>query len=227
MTMHSPSLGRVSPRDAGSETVVPLSRRLYRAGGKRAFETLLILLALPAALTLIGLMALGVALDGHNPFYTQVRLGRNGRPFRMFKLRTMVPRAEALLQAHLDACPEAALEWASTQKLKNDPRMTRLGRLLRKTSMDELPQILNVLGGSMALVGPRPMMPGQRHLYFGKGYYNLRPGITGPWQISERNESDFVARVHFDDAYDERLSLGTDLSILRRTFGVVLRCTGH
>lgn len=158
-------------------------RGLWRNGAKRAFETLLILLTAPVTLPLMLLMAGLVALDGHNPFFAQKRIGRNGRVFRIWKLRSMVVDAESRLQAHLDDHPGDRAQWARTQKLKHDPRITPVGRLLRKTSLDELPQLLNVLAGSMALVGPRPMMVGQRHLYRGKSYYRLRPGITGLWQI--------------------------------------------
>lgn len=202
-------------------------RGLYRNGAKRAFETLLILLTAPVTVPLILLMALLVACDGGNPFFVQKRLGRNGRVFRIWKLRTMVVDAESHLKAHLDQDPEARHQWDSTQKLKRDPRVTRVGRLLRKTSMDELPQLLNVVNGTMSLVGPRPMMVGQRHLYYGRAYYRLRPGITGLWQISARNESEFVARVRYDEEYHRDLSGWLDLKILVRTVMVVLRGTGY
>lgn len=200
---------------------------LYRAGAKRALDLFLVLATAPVTLPFILLMALLVALDGGNPFYLQMRLGRNGRVFRIWKLRSMVPDAERRLQAHLDRDPEARAQWDRTQKLKDDPRVTRIGRFLRKTSMDELPQLLNVLNGTMSLVGPRPIMVGQRHLYHGRSYYELRPGMTGLWQISERNKSEFVARVRYDDEYDRTLSFRTDLSILARTVKVVLRGTGY
>jgi exopolysaccharide production protein ExoY len=202
-------------------------RSLYRRGVKRVFETLLILLASPVALPLILLMALLVACDGSNPFFVQKRIGRNGRVFRIWKLRSMVVDAEHRLQAHLDEDPEARHQWDSTQKLKRDPRVTRIGRILRKTSMDELPQLLNVLNGTMSLVGPRPMMVNQRHLYYGRSYYRLRPGITGLWQISARNQSEFVARVRYDEEYHRDLSAWLDLRILVRTVMVVLRGTGY
>lgn len=202
-------------------------RGLYRNGTKRVFETLLILLASPIALPLILLMALLVACDGGNPFFVQKRIGRNGRVFRIWKLRTMVVDAEHHLKAHLDRDPAARHQWDSTQKLKHDPRVTRIGRILRKTSMDELPQLLNVLNGTMSLVGPRPMMVEQRHLYYGRSYYRLRPGITGLWQISARNESEFVARVRYDEEYHRDLSGWLDLAILARTVMVVLRGTGY
>lgn len=200
---------------------------LYRNGGKRAFEVMLILLAAPVMLPLVLLIAALVACDGHNPFFVQKRIGRGGRVFRIWKLRSMVVDAESRLQTYLASDPEAHVQWQQHQKLKHDPRITRVGRIIRKISADELPQLLNVLNGSMSLVGPRPMMVGQRHMYAGRTYRQLRPGITGLWQISARNESEFVARVRYDDEYHRILSFGTDLRILARTVLVVLRGTGY
>lgn len=199
----------------------------YRNGAKRTVETVLVLLTAPVTFPLILLLALLIACDGGNPFFVQKRLGRNRQVFCIWKLRTMVVGAERRLQAHLDSDPEARRQWNSTQKLKRDPRITRIGSLLRKTSLDELPQLLNVLNGTMSLVGPRPMMIGQRHLYHGRAYYRLRPGITGLWQISARNESEFVARVRYDEHYHRDLSGWLDLKILARTVVVVLRGTGY
>lgn len=200
---------------------------LYRNGAKRTVETLLVLLTMPVTLPLILLLALLVACDGNNPFFAQKRLGRDRQVFCIWKLRTMVVDAERHLQAHLDTDPEARRQWNATQKLKRDPRITRIGWLLRKTSLDELPQLFNVLNGTMSLVGPRPMMVCQRHLYHGRAYYRLRPGITGLWQISARNESEFVARVRYDEHYHRDLSVWLDLTILMRTVMVVLRGTGY
>lgn len=181
----------------------------------------------PVAVPLIGFAALLIALDGHNPFYSQKRVGKDGRVFRMWKLRTMVYQADALLGAYLDKNPDARQEWDKSQKLKHDPRITKVGRLLRKTSFDELPQLWNVVNGTMSLVGPRPMMVCQRDVYHGISYYNLRPGITGLWQISKRNESSFLERVDYDNAYDRTISLRTDVSVLMGTVRVVLRGTGY
>lgn len=204
-----------------------LSGLSYRAAGKRAFDILAVVGAAPIWVPLIAICALIVARDGHKPFYLQDRVGRGGRIFRMIKLRSMVPNADVRLEQHLAANPEARAEWDATQKLKNDPRITTIGRIIRKMSIDELPQLLNVLRGDMSLVGPRPFMTSQTDLYKGKGYYRLRPGLTGFWQVTERNECDFVARVDFDDAYERSVSLVTDLSVLRQTVAVVLRGTGY
>ena len=199
----------------------------YRSFGKRALDVTLVLLSLPLVLPLVGLLAVFVALEGGKPFYTQPRLGRNGKVYRIWKLRSMVPNADALLESHLAANPDARREWDTTQKLKNDPRITRLGRFLRRSSLDELPQLWNVLKGDMSLVGPRPMMPCQRDLYPGADYNAMRPGITGSWQVSARNDSTFADRARFDSSYLRNLSFETDLKLLTATFRVVLRATGH
>jgi lipopolysaccharide/colanic/teichoic acid biosynthesis glycosyltransferase len=145
----------------------------------------------------------------------------------MWKLRSMVAGADAALESYLASDPVARAEWDSTQKLKSDPRITRFGRVLRKSSLDELPQLWNVLLGDMSLVGPRPMMPSQQEIYPGQAYYRLRPGITGPWQVSRRNESTFADRARFDEHYEETLSFKTDVGLLIGTVRVVMRATGY
>ena len=183
MTAHYPDIAE----DARPGPVPALEWRrqkhfgLYRSIFKRGIDVLAVLLSLPVILPLLGILALAISLDGHSPFYRQKRLGRNGRIFTLWKLRSMVAGAEAQLEAHLSADPAARAEWTLTQKLKKDPRITGIGRVLRKSSADELPQLWNVLRGDMSLVGPRPMMPDQAQLYPGTAYYALRPGITGSW----------------------------------------------
>jgi lipopolysaccharide/colanic/teichoic acid biosynthesis glycosyltransferase len=209
--------------------LVKLPRRpgLYRNGAKRAFDLIAVLASGIIVLPIILIFAVLVGLDGHSPFYWSDRVGRGGRTFRMLKLRTMVPNADRLLEEHLSRNPAARAEWNSTQKLKMDPRITRTGRFLRKCSMDELPQLWNVVTGDMSLVGPRPMMPGQRALYNGLSYYALRPGITGSWQVSDRNECVFSKRAEYDRDYDRTLSFGNDLRLLLATMKVVVRGTGY
>lgn len=206
---------------------IPRQSGLYRTILKRAFDVFAVLISGFVALPLIFVLSVLVALDGSSPFYWNDRVGRGGRTFRMLKLRTMVPNADQMLEAFLSKNAEARLEWNANQKLKSDPRITRIGKLLRKTSLDELPQLWNVLIGDMSLVGPRPMMPSQRSLYSGKAYYALRPGITGPWQVSIRNESEFSQRVEFDTVYCKELSFLTDLKLLLETVRVVFRGTGY
>lgn len=212
---------------SGFSAVRRLSARLYRLVGKRALDLALVLLFAPFAFGLIACLAALAASDGRNPFYVQPRVGRNGRVFHMLKIRTMVPDAEAKLDAYLAENPEAWAEWETKQKLDHDPRITRFGHAMRRLSLDELPQLWNVLRGDMSIVGPRPMMTCQKSLYPGRAYTRLRPGITGNWQVSDRNATSFAARADYDTQYFVSLSLRQDLLILLKTAGVVLRATGR
>ncbi|KGB83660.1 sugar transferase [Rhodovulum sp. NI22] len=229
MTVNFPKNSEDAEALTKSMAVIAASepQSFYRNFGKRILDSALILATAPFVAPLILIFALLVALDGGRPFFRQRRVGLNGKTFEMWKLRTMVPDAEAQLERHLASDPEARCEWEVSQKLKSDPRITRVGRLLRKTSMDELPQFLNVLKGEMAIVGPRPMLSSQQDLYPGSAYYKLRPGITGPWQVSNRNDSEFKSRAIYDTRYDQEVSLRTDLSIMFKTVSVVFRGTGY
>lgn len=230
MTVGYPEFLSSSTSSAGETAFTrrkPARNGLYRRFAKRVMDTVLVVASAPVVLPVVGVMALAVAVDGANPFYTQQRIGKGGRSFRIWKLRTMVPNADKRLAEMLAADPEAKAEWDATQKLRNDPRVTRVGSFLRRSSMDELPQLWNVLRGDMSLVGPRPMMPEQRRMYPGTSYYAMRPGITGLWQTEGRNDTTFAARADYDARYDQEVSLGKDLRILARTVGVVLRGTGH
>ena len=202
------------------------SRGLYRHGGKRLLDIVLVLLAAPFVVPLVLVLAIAAARDGGSPFYCQDRVGKGGRTFRMWKLRSMVVDADARMAAHLAENEAARHEWDQTQKLRNDPRITPFGHFVRKSSLDELPQLWNVLTGDMSLVGPRPMMVCQKSLYPCTAYYELRPGITGYWQTSGRNKTTFAARALFDAAYERELSLATDTAVLLRTVGVVVKGTG-
>jgi exopolysaccharide production protein ExoY len=185
------------------------------------------LMTAPVVVPIVLILALLVAREGGRPFYSQFRVGKNGRPFRMWKLRTMVVDADARMTAYLDANPEARAEWDLNQKLRVDPRITKFGQLLRKSSLDELPQLWNVFIGDMSLVGPRPMMLNQQSLYPGKAYYVVRPGVTGLWQTTDRNQTSFEARAEFDTTYNDTLSLGADLRIIFKTVAVVVNGTGY
>jgi lipopolysaccharide/colanic/teichoic acid biosynthesis glycosyltransferase len=201
---------------------------LYRNVVKRLVDVTLVFATLPFWLPIIVGTALMIAArDGRNPFYTQERVGRHGRTFHMLKLRSMVHDADAILEAYLRHNPAARAEWDATQKLKDDPRITEIGRIIRKLSIDELPQLFNILIGDMSLVGPRPIMVCQKALYPGRHYYDMQPGLTGFWQISNRNECRFVHRARYDNAYHRAMSLGTDIVVIFRTIGVVLRGTGY
>jgi len=229
MTVHFDKLDNGLESASSPFGVVTAATRpgFYRNFFKRALDIAAVLAVAPVVLPVVGLLAIGVVRDGHAPFYRSTRVGKGGRNFPMLKLRTMLPDADRLLDTFLLEDSEARKEWAATQKLKNDPRITRFGRKLRKTSLDELPQLWNVLMGDMSLVGPRPMLPAQRVLYPGLCYYTLSPGITGPWQVSERNESEFAKRAEHDRQYDEEMSFLTDIKYLVRTVGVVVKGTGY
>lgn len=231
ITISEPASEHVSKHvEVAAPADVPETREsswIYRRFGKRALDLALIIMAAPAVIVVIAVLAILVSLDGSKPFYSQKRIGRNGRQYTMWKLRSMVPDADARLEAFLASDPQARIEWDRDQKLKQDPRITAFGRFLRKSSLDELPQLWNVFKGDMSLVGPRPMMPCQAVLYPGTAYFDLSPGITGSWQVSARNASTFADRAKFDTSYKRDLSLLTDVKLLIATVRVVLRATGH
>lgn len=228
MTIH---LDRFDNADKAMAVARPLDEAprpgFYRSYGKRMFDIVFTLLVAPLVAALVVLIAVTLKAKGVSPFFSQPRLGLNGRIFQLKKIRTMVPNAEAALQAHLEADPAARLEWEHTQKLKNDPRITSYGAFCRKTSLDELPQFWNVLKGEMSVIGPRPMLVDQKDLYPGTDYFNLRPGITGPWQVSDRNNTSFAERARFDTDYNRTLSFRNDMAIVLRTIAVVFRGTGY
>lgn len=200
--------------------------RIYSRRLKRAFDVVACILSAPVILPIIAILALLAKRDGGPAFYSQERIGRNGRTFRCWKLRTMVVDAEKRLDDYLSANPVAAAEWSEKQKLEDDPRVTEFGRFARRFSLDELPQLWNVFIGDMSIVGPRPMMVEQGDLYSGRAYYQMRPGLTGYWQISDRSNGSFIGRVSHDERYYEEMSFRTDTMIVLRTVGVVFKATG-
>ncbi len=214
------------PKSRPIGPTLPL-RGPYELGLKRIFDLVCVLASLPFVVPLIAILALLVSRDGSSPFYCQDRIGRKGRIYRIWKLRTMVADADTMLHDYLSQNPEAAAEWELTQKLKRDPRITPIGAFLRKSSVDELPQLWNVLIGDMSLVGPRPMLPEQESIYPGLAYYSQRPGITGSWQVSERNECSFAERARFDTDYIANMSFANDMKLLFATMRVVARGTGY
>jgi Undecaprenyl-phosphate galactose phosphotransferase WbaP len=178
----------------------------------------------PLILTIIFLMRKG---DG-SVIYRHRRVGRGGQMFSCLKFRTMVPNADQVLRDLLERDPDLRAEWIRDHKLRNDPRVTRLGRFLRRTSLDELPQILNVLRGEMSLVGPRPVVR-EELLRYGRNvgtYLAAKPGITGLWQVTGRNDTDYRRRVVLDTYYVRNQNLLLDLYILAKTTGVVLGGSG-
>jgi Undecaprenyl-phosphate galactose phosphotransferase WbaP len=175
------------------------------------------------------IVALLVRADGGPAFFAHQRVGRGGKLFGCLKFRSMVIDSQARLEALLANDPAARAEWEATRKLKNDPRITRIGRFLRSTSLDELPQLINVLRGEMSLVGPRPVQEAEIDRYYGASaahYMAVRPGITGLWQVSGRSETSYESRVALDVSYVSRPSLLADLSILLRTPVAVLSRRG-
>jgi len=200
--------------------------RVYARVIKPTIDKLLVLLAAPFIVPLILIIGLIIRRDGGPAFYSQPRMGKDGRIFTCWKLRSMVVDADAKLEEYLAAHPEARAEWDRDQKLQNDPRITKLGNFIRKSSIDELPQLWCVLKGDMSLVGPRPFMLNQKELYPGTDYYLIRPGLTGFWQVGDRNETTFAERAAFDDRYADRVSFATDAVLLWKTVGVVMRATG-
>jgi len=206
-----------------------LAPRLVWPGFKRLFD--LVVVGITAPVWVPALLALALVLrvvQGPGVFFVQERLGRQGRAFPMIKLRTMTRDAPDLLRTVLRD-PGNALEWSARAKLANDPRCTPIGAWLRRYSLDELPQLLNVLVGHMSLIGPRPVPLAEFQTQYrgaaARAYVSLRPGLSGLWQVTARN-SDYARRLRLDVAYAERRSLLLDMAILVRTVGAVLRGTG-
>jgi undecaprenyl-phosphate galactose phosphotransferase len=195
---------------------------------KRLFDTfaaLALLLVLSPALLL---MAWAIRRDGGPALFAHPRIGKNGKVFNCFKFRTMVVDAEKQLEYLLQSQPELREQWQAEQKLHSDPRVSQVGRLLRRTSLDELPQLINVIRGEMSLVGPRPVVRSELPRYGDQvGYYLMvRPGMTGLWQVSGRNDVDYDTRVYLDSWYVKNWSLWHDLVILFKTISVVLTRQG-
>ncbi len=222
----------VTPRDLQGHLALELKNNLLEPANrvlKRVLDVALVVLALPSLLLVCLLLALWLRLDSRGPvLFGQRRVGRRGAHFTAWKFRTMRPNAEREFAAYLAAHPEAEAEWTLKRKLRADPRVTAPGRLLRRLSLDELPQVWNVLRGEMSLVGPRPVMPDELAFYADKGhlYTRVRPGITGLWQVSGRSALSYGERVKLDSYYARNWSLWLDLVILSRTAVTVLRGRG-
>jgi Undecaprenyl-phosphate galactose phosphotransferase WbaP len=225
------SLG-VEIRDVGNMLALEFQRSLLvpsHQAVKRVIDILasfaLLLLLAPA----MAVIALLIRREAKAPiFYAQNRLGRDGRTFRMWKFRSMLPDSAALLEELLRNDPAARAEWEANHKLRNDPRITSLGSILRKTSLDELPQLWNVLKGDMSLVGPRPIV-NDEIVKYGEGYdfyKRVVPGLTGLWQVSGRSETTYDERVGLDIYYVRNWSPWLDVYLLARTVTVVLTGKG-
>lgn len=220
---HAPRHQAVGVRIPASPGSTPAKRRPQsttpREHGKRLLDLALSLAVLPGALLLMAACAMAVRLDSPGPaLFSQLRTGRGGRRFRMYKFRTMVENADALKEryAHLNELTPPDF------KISDDPRITRVGRFLRRSSLDELPQIFNVLRGDMSLVGPRPTsFPAHTYSLWHTERLEAKPGITGLWQVSGRNDLDFDERLRLDIAYIRQRSILMDIRILLRTLGAV------
>lgn len=201
----------------------PWDRRI-----KTSFDQSVALLLLLVLAPLLIIIAALVGLDGGSVLFGHRRVGESGRHFRCLKFRSMVVNSDAVLRELLERDPAARAEWMETQKLRHDPRVTRIGRVLRKTSFDEFPQLFNVLRGEMSLVGPRPIVDAEISRYGDDiaFYYNARPGMTGLWQVSGRSNTSYDARVELDVCYVRNWSLSQDFVILLKTIPAVLAKDG-
>ena len=220
-----PGLSGQSPSGGREEDWQSRAQRVL----KRVLDVALVLVGLPFALPLMGAIAVAVRVGSKGPIlFSQPQLGLRGRTIRPLKFRTMQEGAEARLQELLAAGGPLAEEYRLFHKFKHDPRVTPIGRFLRKSSLDELPQLFNVLWGDMSLVGPRPYLPREVEAMMGQGEAILQvpPGITGYWQVCGRNETTFQARVTMDVHYVRHWSLALDLRLFLRTFWVVIRGQG-
>ncbi len=195
---------------------------------KRGFDIVVASLLLLFLAPVFALLCYMVKRDGGNAIYGHERVGQDGKKFKCLKFRSMVTNSKEVLENLLATSEEARREWDKDFKLKNDPRITRIGGFLRKTSLDELPQLWNVIRGEMSLVGPRPVIEAELERYAGDVDYYLmaKPGMTGLWQVSGRNDIDYDTRVYFDSWYVKNWALWTDIAILFKTAGVVLRRDG-
>jgi exopolysaccharide production protein ExoY len=201
----------------------------FDANLSRLLDILVALCAIVILLPLIGLICAAIMLyDGGGPIFVHHRIGRNGRKFPCLKLRTMVVDADHRLRLLLESDAAARSEWVIDQKLRNDPRVTPLGNFLRRSSLDELPQLVNILLGHMSLVGPRPIVDAEvpRYGRYFRFYCAVRPGLTGLWQVSGRNDVSYRRRVAMDTIYSRRKSLRGDIYILARTVPAVLMSKG-
>ncbi len=225
------SLGVVA-RQIGGEIGFEVPQHLFQrvpAATKRTLDLISSLLGVILLLPVFLLLVLCVRLSSRGPiFYGQSRLGRNGRTFKALKFRTMVTNADVILAQHLALHPEDLFEWQRDHKLKKDPRVTAVGKWMRRLSLDELPQLFNVLAGHMSLVGPRPIVQAEIAKYGLKYplYSRVRPGITGLWQVSGRNNTTYEERVTLDEYYVNNWSVWLDIYILVRTLRTVVTAHG-
>ncbi|MAB10391.1 sugar transferase [Hyphomonas sp.] len=226
---------RLSNQSRHAETAAYSSTRHdrteYETGtsAKRITDIVIASVALVFVFPLLLVVATLIRLqDGGKAVYAQKRYGRNGRTFSCYKLRSMVANADERLQEILATDPEARAEWEETQKLVNDPRITPLGHFIRKTSIDELPQLINIIRGEMSLVGPRPIVENEIAKYgeYYRDYCAVRPGLTGLWQVEGRSDTTYEERVQLDVKYAISRTFTGDIMIMLRTVPAVLLSKG-
>lgn len=222
----------IEPRVIGGMLGIHLRQTLLhrrRQLLKRAFDLLLASIISLTLLPLFAIICAAVRLSSRGPiFYGHIRIGCHNSRFRAWKFRTMYPDADKILHAFLEQDVDLQLQWEHNQKLKKDPRVTIVGRILRKTSLDEIPQLWNVLRGEMSFVGPRPIVSAETARY-GESfevYTSVKPGITGLWQVSGRNDTSYEERIELDEYYVRNWSLWLDLYIVSRTIKTVLLAQG-
>ena len=221
---------RIARAHAVTDLKVVISAKRANSLPKRIMDLAIAFMALIFLLPLLLTAAIAVKLNDGGPIlFGHRRAGRHGPEFRCWKFRSMAVNSDEILRRHFEEFPEALAEWRATQKLKNDPRITRIGWLLRATSIDELPQLINVMRGEMSIVGPRPVPRTELNERYGKErrYYLLvRPGITGLWQVSGRSNTTYERRVDLDREYATTWTLKKDIEIILKTIPAVLKAEG-
>ncbi|HSK10997.1 MAG TPA: sugar transferase [Vicinamibacterales bacterium] len=226
MSVHAPGWTShdIWRRPRHAERRVRAGHAVWYEPGKRALDLAISLAALPVVLVVVAICVVAIKIESPGPaLFRQERTGKGGRRFRMFKLRTMVPNAQELKARYMHLNEHRYPDF----KITNDPRVTRCGRVLRKTSLDELPQLFNVILGDMTLVGPRPTSFGaETYRLWHTARLEVKPGLTGLWQVSGRADLDFDDRLRLDIAYIRNRSLRLDVQILVRTFTAVLSARG-
>lgn len=224
----SSGLRHDSHAQAAGSSALTLAAGLRDPGSlllKRLIDLFIAAMLLLLTLPLAAAITLAIALETRGPvLFRHIRAGRGNSRFRLLKFRSMVRDADTVLARHLDAHPELRREWLERHKLKDDPRVTRVGRVLRRFTLDELPQLINVLRGEMSMVGPRPIVEEEipRYADVFPLYTRVAPGLTGLWQVSDRSQTSYRERIALDRKYLEHRTLGMDLLVLLKTIRVVL-----
>jgi len=223
-------MDRAEPQDVAAAPLGGAGKRIGLNAAEFALKRIFDLLSVVVILTLFGWLMIIIAVmvrmsGGKKVLYGHTRVGRGGRPFKCLKFRSMVSNSDEVLRNLLETDPDARAQWERDFKLKDDPRITRIGRFIRKTSLDELPQLWNVVKGEMSIVGPRPVVQAEFEQYYGgarEHYLSVPPGLTGLWQVSGRNDLDYAQRVELDKAYVEKSNVFYDFVIVMRTVKVMV-----